>query len=59
MEEFQLIFVLWLIKFIAACAMFLIALRWVDRRWRAKNGCAASTSQRPLTMAMSRRRARS
>jgi hypothetical protein len=59
MEEFQLVFLLWLVKFIVACAMVLVTLRWIDRRWRNKNGHREPNSQPSLTMAMSRRRARS
>jgi len=58
MEEFQLVFAQWLLKFIAVCAVALITLRWIDRRWR-RGKVTDITAKPPLTLAMSRRRARS
>lgn len=57
MEDFQLVFAAWLLKFIAVCAVLLMTLRAIDRRWRRRQ-MTDRTTRPALTLAMSRRRAR-
>lgn len=59
MEEIQQLFVIWLVKFIACCALFLVTLRWIDRRWRQRPGRPTPQARQGLALGMSRRRARS
>jgi len=55
MEEYQLVFLMWLAKFAVFCVVTLFALNVIDRRWRAAREQKASTDTR-TTLAMSRRR---
>ncbi len=55
MEEYQLVFVLWLAKFAAFCVVALFVLNVIDRRWRAPRAqTPPAASRAPLAMSRSR-----
>lgn len=55
MEDYQLVFVVWLAKFAIFCVVALFLLTVVDRRWRAARARKAPAATRPQ-LAMSRPR---
>ncbi len=55
MEEYQLVFVNWLMKFAVFCVIALVVLNVIDRRRRAGPEQKSSTGSR-ASLAMSRRR---
>lgn len=55
MEEYQLVFLMWLAKFAVFCVVTLFALNVIDRRWRAARA-QKSSPDTGTKLAMSRRR---
>lgn len=55
MEEYQLVFLMWLAKFAVFCVVTLFALNVIDRRWRAARA-QKSAPDTGTKLAMSRRR---